>query len=313
MAELLTYLGLLLGLVLCVTLGANNLSTCLGTSMGSKVLKYSEALALAAIGVLAGIALEGYKLSGAITSGVVSSNSAAFRLDIMLATFLIMAFLTYRKIPISLSQVAVGAAIGAAIAHGIEVNWYFTTLIASSWLLTPLVGLSLAFALSQLTRRVAKTIRRVLTLNTLYAYLTVFSGIYSAYSLGANTVGLIVGMIDLPRSEYLLLLAAFGLATIVGMVLFSKGTARSVAENIIGLNPSASFAAQMGGALTVHGFTQFGIPVSVSQAVVGGIFGAAIPRKIVVRNDRLTREMVIGWTIAPLAGATLGMAIAAFM
>ena len=281
--------------------------------MGSGALKYSEALALASIGVLAGIALEGYKLSGAITSGVASSSSPAFTLDVVLSTFVIMAFLTYRRIPISLSQVAVGAAVGSAIVRGIGVNWYFTSLVASSWLLTPLVGLILAFVLSLVTRKLAKSIRRVLTLNTLYAYLTVFSGTYSAYVLGANTVGLIVGMVDLPNSEHLLVSTAFGLATIIGMILFSKGTTRSVAENIIGLNPSASFAAQMGGAMTVHGFTQFSIPVSVSQAVVGGIFGAAIPRKIVVRNDRLIREIIIGWTVAPLVGACLAMVIAAFM
>jgi PiT family inorganic phosphate transporter len=69
----------------------------------------------------------------------------------------------------------------------------------------------------------------------------------------------------------------------------------------------------MRGAMTVHGFTQLGIPVSVSQAVVGGIFGAAILHRIVVRNDRLIREMFLGWTVAPLLGAVLGMLIAAFL
>jgi PiT family inorganic phosphate transporter len=105
---------------------------------------------------------------------------------------------------------------------------------------------------------------------------------------------------------------SFGLATIVGMVLFSRGTTLSVAENIVGLNPSGSFAAQMGGAVTVHSFTQVGIPVSISQAVVGGVFGAAIPRKIVVRNARLTREIVLGWTAAPLIGGVLA-AILSFL
>lgn len=66
----------------------------------------------------------------------------------------------------------------------------------------------------------------------------------------------------------------------------------------------------MGGALTVHGFTEAGIPVSVSQAVVGGIFGASIPRNIVVRNNRLVREIIVGWTAAPLMGAVLAFFLA---
>jgi PiT family inorganic phosphate transporter len=150
-------------------------------------------------------------------------------------------------------------------------------------------------------------------MNLLYGYLTIISGIYGAYVLGANTVGLIVGMIGAPKSQYPPLSLGFGLATILGMVFLSRGTTRSVAENIVGMSPSASFAAQMGGAITVHSFTQFGIPVSVSQAVIGGVFGAAIPRNIVVRNDRLTKEIILGWTVAPLVGAILAYLFASIV
>ena len=303
------YLELISGFALCVMLGANNLSTCLGTSVGAGALRYRQALALASIGLLAGILLEGTKLSHAIASGIVSSTNPGFTLAVAASSFVIMAFLTFRKLPISLSQVAIGAAVGAAFALGIPVNWRFTLLVASSWLLTPLAGLALAIGLTLITKAITKRVRRVLTLNMLYAYLTIFSGIYAAYTLGANTVGLIIGMVGSAGIEPLTSIA-LGLATILGMVMLSKATTRSVSENIVGLSPSASFAAQMGGALTVHGFTEAGIPVSVSQAVVGGVFGAAIPRKIVVRNNRLIWEIIIGWTVAPLLGAVLAFLFA---
>lgn len=156
------------------------------------------------------------------------------------------------------------------------------------------------------TKLLAKRVRKVFTVNRFYAYLTIFSGVYASYVLGANTVGLLIGMVEGATMNHPAVSIAFAAATIVGMILFSKGTTRSVAENIVGLSPSASFASQLGGAITVHGFTELGIPVSVSQAVVGGVFGAAIPRNIVVRNDRLTREIILGWTLAPLLGAVLG-------
>jgi PiT family inorganic phosphate transporter len=147
----------------------------------------------------------------------------------------------------------------------------------------------------------------------LYSYLTIISGGYAASVLGANTVGLIVGLVEIPAFQTPLLSVGFGLATIAGKVLFSKGTTLNVAENIAGLNPSASFASQMGGATTVHAFTEFGVPVSISQAVVGGIFGTAIPQKLVLRNNRLIREIVLGWTIAPLFGAGLAFVFAAIL
>ncbi len=313
MAGLDAWLYLIPGLALCVMLGANNLSTCLGTSMSASALRYPQALALASIGLFAGIFLEGNKLSAAITARLVSSTDPQFAIVVTLSSFIIMTFMTIRKLPISLSQVAVGAAVGSGLRLGMKVNWQFTLLIAVSWLLTPLAGFLIAVLLSFIAKGVSRRVRAVLTLNALYAYLTIFSGVYASYTLGANTVGLIIGMAKNVQAGQLLISIAFGIATVLGMIAFSRGTTRSVAENIIGLSPSASFAAQMGGALTVHGFTEVGIPVSVSQAVVGGVFGAAVPRKIVVRNDRLAREIVLGWTAAPFLGAALGFLLAGFM
>lgn len=281
--------------------------------MGARRLKYSQAIALASIGIMAGILLEGSKLSGAITTGITSSSDPQFTLIVTVSSFILMVFLTYRKLPISLTQVAVGAAIGAAIARGITVNWTFTSIVASSWFLTPVAGFLVANALSLMTRKLGKSARGVFTQNVMYSYLTILSGVYASYTLGANTVGLIIGMTDFPDSGRLQISVLMGLATILGMLLLSRGTTLSVAENIVGLSPSASFSAQMGGAATVHGFTQFGIPVSVSQAVVGGVFAAAIPRKIVVRNDRLTREIILGWTAAPLLGALVAAALSVFL
>lgn len=311
--QLTSYLSMIPSLALCVILGANNLSTCLGTSVGAQRLRYSQALALASIGVMAGILLEGGKLSRAITLGITSFSDPQFTIVVTLSSLAVMILLTHWKLPISLSQVAVGAAVGAAMAGGIQINRIFTLLVAFSWLLTPVVGFVIADALSLMTRRIQKGIRGVFTQNIMYSYLTIISGVYASYALGANTLGTILGMVDVPPSQHLLVSIVFGLATVVGMLLFSRGTTLNVAENIVGLSPSASFAAQMGGAATVHGFTQFGIPVSVSQAVVGGIFGAAIPRKIVVRNDRLTKEIVLGWTLEPLLGAGLALVIQAML
>jgi PiT family inorganic phosphate transporter len=303
------YLTVIPSVLLCVVLGANNLSVCLGTSVSSQRLSYTQAFALASIGLMAGITLEGGKMAHAIALGIASTNSPRFSTVVASSSLILMVLLTYRKLPISLSQVAVGAALGAAVSSGVQVNWTFASLVAFSWLLTPVIGFVSAGALSQLTPRMRQRVGGVFTQNILYSYLTTISGVYASYTLGANTVGLTIGLVDIPPSESLLVPVAFGIATIIGMLLFSKGTTRSVAENLVGLNPSNSFAAQMGGAATVHAFTQFGMPVSVSQAVVGGIFGAAAPRKIVVRNDRLTKEILLGWTIAPFSGALLAIAM----
>ena len=192
---------------------------------------------LASIGVFAGILLEGQKLSHAITSGVVMSSDPRFLSAVAISSLVIMICLTYLELPISLSQVVVGAAVGSAMALGIRVSWNFTILVGSSWILTPLVGFIIALALSFVTKHVAMKVKGLLTLELAYGYLTIISGVYSAYALGANAVGLVVGMVSSETQLSISLL--FGVATILGMLLFSKGTTRSVAENIVGLSPSA--------------------------------------------------------------------------
>jgi len=221
---------------------------------------------------------------------------------------IIMALLTLAKLPISLSQVLVGAVVGAAIGSGTQVEWLYTIGIASSWLFTPMIAFMIGILLSYLTKRVSKRIKSIITLNLAYSYLTVLSGVYAAYTLGANSLGLVIGLA--PTGTHRLAVSTlFGIATILGMFIFSRGTTRSVAENIIGMSPSEAFASQLAGAFTVQSFTELRTPVSVSQAVIGGIYGTTIPRRIVIRNDRLTRELIFGWTVAPLIGACLAFLI----
>jgi len=191
---------------------------------------------------------------------MVNSSNPTFILSLSLSSLLIMTILTYYSLPISLSQVALGAAVGSAMSLSIPISWIFPLLIILSWLVTPVVGVGIAFFLSCFARRFTKYVGGSLTLNIFYAYVTMISGLYASYVLGASTVGLIVGLSDEPQGQQLAIALFLTTATVVGMLLFSKGTTRSVAENIVGLSPSASFAAQMGGAITVHGFTQLGIP-----------------------------------------------------
>lgn len=148
-------------LALCAVLGANNLSTCLGTSVGARAVTYPRALMLVSIGLLAGILLEGQKLSHALTSGIVISSDPRFLMAVTISSLVLMIGLTYLELPISLSQVAVGAAIGSGVALDLRVNWNFAILVSSSWILTPLVGFTIAVAISVITRILATNEKRL--------------------------------------------------------------------------------------------------------------------------------------------------------
>ncbi len=294
-----------LGMVLCFVVGANNASSCIGTSVGAGAARYSHAIIVASLGLTAGVLLEASKLHGAIVGGLLPSLDAIGILGILLASLTVMVALTRLSIPIALTQVAVGSAIGIGLAETQGINWQFGTIVLVSWLLSPAVAFGLSIIFHAGILRLPLYVRNLLALNRLYAYLTLLSGMYAAYALGANTIGLIIATFASSATDLGLLTLTFAFATVAGMVSFGKGTTRSVAENIVGLSPSSAMAAQLGGAFTVHGFTQGGIPISISQAVVGGVMGVGATKRIVVRNRQLIREILLGWTIAPLSGAAL--------
>ena len=312
MANPVLTLGVAAGAALCLVLGANNISICSGLAMSSRAIRYKHAVALAAVGLITGAILEGGKMAGAV-SGIAPGAGVEVFLAAVLGTFVVMGLLTLPGLPISLTEVFVGGIAGATVAHAGALNIAFTLRVVISWFLAPIAGLVVAALISLATRILAKATRRVILLNKTYTSLTIVAGFYSSYVLGASGIGLVAGGINVAvglRPWILLGLAAAGVA---GMALFGRATTRSVAENIVGLNMPGAMAAQLAGAFVVHGFTELGIPVSITEAVVGGVFGAAVPRKLVVRNNRLIRRLLLGWTTAPLLCFLLAFGLARFL
>jgi PiT family inorganic phosphate transporter len=99
---------------------------------------------------------------------------------------------------------------------------------------------------------------------------------------------------------------SLSLSAVAGMFLFGYGVTSTVSERILTLAGAAALAAQLGGALTVHLFTQFGVPVSITQAVIGGIMGIGQAKDIVIMDTRTVLRVILGWVMAPLVG--LGLA-----
>lgn len=304
-----TYVALGLAIVLCAVLGGNNFSTCLGASLGAGIVKFSHAILIASAGIFLGTLLEGYKLSDVFNGQMLPAPSASELVVVLLSSLLIMIVVTLSRLPLSLSQVMVGAGWGLAIATGTQLQGAYSAEVVASWLLSPALAFLVAAAIESTVLRLSRTVKDILSLNRLYAYLTLVAGFYAAYTLGANTLGLVVGLFPLRTAEPMLLPVILAFGAVFGVVFLSADTARSVAENLVGLNPSSALSAQFGGALSVHLCTQLGLPVSVSQVVIGGMGGAASVKRIAITNKRILQQIIAGWTIGPLAGAVLSFLI----
>jgi phosphate/sulfate permease len=291
--------------MLSVILGANNFSTCLGASLGARIIKLSNAMMISSAGVFLGTLLEGYKLSNVLDGRILPTLSASGLLVILFGSMVVMTIVTIFRLPLSLSQVAVGAAWGIGLSKGVQVGTAYSFGVMASWISSPMLAFLGSAAIETVVLRLGQKTSGVITLNRLYADLTLIAGFYAAYTLGANTVGLVVGLFPPGLGDHLSLSVVFAGAAVFGMFFLSRGTVRSVAENLVGLNPSTALSAQFGGALSAHLFTQLGVPVSISQVVIGGMEGAASVKRIAITNKRLLQQIAAGWTIGPLAGAAI--------
>jgi PiT family inorganic phosphate transporter len=296
------YAALILAVGLCAVLGGNNFSTCLGASLGAGIVKLSDAILIASMGVLVGALLEGYKLSNVFGGQILPELSNSGLVVILLTGLLVMTIVTFLRLPLSLSQVLVGAGWGLALEYGVTVVNTYSLTVLLSWILSPVLGFCASAIIETAMLRLGHRAKDILTLNRTYARLTLVAGFYAAYTLGANTLGLVTGLFSSNLGDSLPLSILLSAAAIVGIIFLSKGTVRSVSDNLVGLSPSMALSAQFGGAVSAHAFTQLSLPVSISQAVIGGMSGAASAKHMAITNKRIIQQVVAGWTIGPLAG-----------
>lgn len=296
--------GLAMGAALAVIVGANNGAISLGANMGAHVITHRGAVTLSVLGMTIGFLLEGRRMQGAVF-GVIQSegNPAALLSIIVLSTaFILMVLSTYAEIPLSLSQTTVGAVAGAALAVNLSIHTQTLAAYFASWTLTPVAAAVLAALIRSYLRRTRNENRSILRSTQLYAKLTIATSTYTAYILGANVLGVLAATIEapgLPRTTFVLL------AAVGGTTLFHSRIAQTAGDKLSTLTPVSGLATQLSAAATLHLFTEFGIPSSMTQALVGAILGTRLGRGVAISNRRLVRETVLWWLLAPLVGLLL--------
>ena len=75
----------------------------------------------------------------------------------------------------------------------------------------------------------------------------------------------------------------------------------TIAKKIVALDGFSAFVSEFSAAMTVHFFTQVGVPVSTSQAIVGGVIGIGLKKGVKTVRKRTLMEIGIGWLSTPLS------------
>lgn len=140
----------LFGAYMAMNIGANDVANNVGPAVGSKALTMTGAIVIAAIFEAAGALIAGGEVVNTIKKGIIDID--AFSGDVnpfiwaMMASLLSAALwlniATYFKAPVSTTHSIVGGVMGAGIAaSGFSiVSWSTISKIASSWIISPILG-----------------------------------------------------------------------------------------------------------------------------------------------------------------------------
>lgn len=308
--------ALLLAGILTFVFGWNNSSILIGNERGSGTLSARESTILCSIGIILGVALEGLKMHGSLGGTITGQATDLMVLTTLVVSIILTFGLTVAAIPVAFSNTMVGAFAGAAFASSLQVRVGDLATILVFWMVAPLATMAVTFLSYKVIER-ATANWSLLSVDTFNRAGVGLVSLTLAYVLSANNIGLIYGTAfgtagspSLSFEGSFPLILALAASAIIAMALFGRGNvAGTVGDRLLSLSPQGVLAAFSGTIIVMWLATQLGIPISVTQCLIGGMFGAAFTKKIAVINRRLSLEVVSSWVIIPLAAFALAAII----
>jgi inorganic phosphate transporter, PiT family len=222
----------LFGLLMAFGIGANDVANAMGTSVGAKALTVKQAIIIAMIFEFAGAFLAGGEVTSTIRKGIIDASSMVDTPELLvfgmmaslLAAGIWLIIASYFGWPVSTTHSIVGAIVGfAAVGIGMEVvQWSKVGSIVASWVVSPLLSGTMAFALftsvQKLILNTDDPLKNARKYVPFYMFLAGFMIALVTLMKGLKHVG-----IDLSFVESLLIAVGFGVVVLViGKIFISR-------------------------------------------------------------------------------------------
>jgi sulfate permease len=303
---ILTYLACIVALFFAMNIGASGAAASISVAYGSGAIKKRiNALIICGIAIFLGAVLGGSEVAETIGSDIVPSSilTAKIVLIILSSAALSLFIANLIGIPLSTSEITVGAVVGVGIA---EKALYINNImvIMAFWVIVPIVGFSIAYISGKLIM-VIENKYPSLKGNKAAKILTIFVvivGFLEAFSAGmnnvANAVGPLVGAHLVPMNIGILL---GGIAIAVGAIFLGGRVLQTNAKKITSFSLIEGVAISGTGSFLVIMASIFGLPVPLTQVTSTAIMGIGVAKKGKnTVNKQVISKIVKVWLVSPV-------------
>lgn len=318
-----------------MTIGLAMLATCFvfvcGANDGGALLalavRHGEVSTFGVLGLLlaaivTGPALFGLAVADTFTSRLVAADGVdgpRIVLGGVAVALLLVALLTWRGLPTSLTLAVLGGLAGVAAGLGAPPAWSTLGTVLAVAAVSPFVGAAIGYALGLVARRIptSKSLPGAVRL----AHVTAFAGQSLAYAANDGqkmfaVVGVAIAAMHGTRGTQApptFVLCGLALVFACGAVLSLRRMSRGATFDLMPPRPWHLVSAELASATAVLGSAGVGVPVSMTQSVAAGLVGAGASQGARRIRWQFALPVLAAWLITLPASLALGYLVGIVM
>lgn len=143
----------------------------------------------------------------------------------------------------------------------------------------------------------------------IFSWLQIITACFMALAHGSNDVsnaiGPVAAVISVIQNHNIMLsslvpmwlLGLGGIGIVFGLATYGRNVIETIGHNITEITPTRGFAAEFGAAFTILIGSNFGLPLSTTQVLVGAVIGVGLARGIAGINFIVIRKILGSWLV----------------
>lgn len=302
----LTILAFLIAYFFAMNIGASGAAASMGVAYGAGAIKGKrKALFLCSIGIFLGAIFGGREVANTIGKNIIPTEVLDVKIIIIiLSAATVSLFLAnVIGIPLSTSEVTVGAVVGIGIAFQ---SIYMKSLIVIIiwWILIPIGAFIFVFLLGKLVQFLShnKVLEKRKKSKKWLTYLLVFTGFLEAFAAGMNNVGNAVGpLIGAGLVSISWATLTGGIFIAAGALFFGKNVLETNGKDITNISLINGIVISLSTAILVATASLYGVPIPLTQVTTVAILGIGfVNNGYSIWKKNVIKRIVMVWVVSPI-------------